>query len=164
MAALLQAMYTDNVVFMGGGEARVRLYEVISGIIQGCTGSGCLFTWALDPHLFRIDSDIGPRGESRACADDIALAAGCLEMLKPMATAYKEIEKLTLLEIKAKKCVLIPCRERVSEALTRRWKKWLHENTPLWQEFRIPDCGKYLGVVLGPGAKDAQWQAASAKY
>ena len=43
-------------------------------------------------------------------------------------------------------------------------RKWLARFAPGWESFQISSRAKYLGLMLGPEAAQAQWRAAVAKY
>ena len=77
---------------------------------------------------------------------------------------YRLIQRLTLLQVKPKKCVIIPTRDVVTPELRENIREWLRRWIPAWSEFAIEGRGKLLGVVIGPSAGGFQWLAAEAKY
>ena len=161
---LLKGVYFDNVAFTRDGAGLVELYAILSGILQGCPGSGHIFTWCLDPFLFCLEATIGQRGIVRACADDVSLAMRCIRDLVKVEEIYRCIARLTLLQVKPRKCVIIPTREALTPALRRAIREWLKRVIPAWASFAVEKRGKLLGVVLGPSAGEIQWQSVEAKY
>ena len=161
---LLKAVYHANVAYTRDGQDLIELYEILSGILQGCPGSGTIFTWCLDPFLFCILDGLGKDGLVRACAGDVSVAVKSLRTSAKVEGTYRLIQRLTLLQVKPKKCVIIPTRDVVTPELRENIREWLRRWIPAWSEFAIEGRGKLLGVVIGPSAGGFQWLAAEAKY
>ena len=60
---LLKGVYFENVAYTRDGEELVELYAILSGILQGCPGSGHIFTWCLDPFFILPGGHAGTAGD-----------------------------------------------------------------------------------------------------
>jgi hypothetical protein len=73
-------------------------------------------------------------------------------------------ELLAGLTLKPPKCVIVPISTGLNEEVIKQIKLWLRNNIPKWEHFKIQAHGKYLGIVMGPQAKDAQWRKPVSEY
>ena len=48
-------------------------------------------------------------------------------------------------------------------AVAEEVRCWLRSHLPEWASFQVRDHARYLGALMGPGAKDNIWSAALAK-
>ena len=98
------AIYCANIALYRAVADEAVLYEISSGVLQGCPGSGTVYTVATDFILNAISAvtDKVQRGIFRACADDVALALPSLCALIPVHNIYEEAESLTHLVLKPK--------------------------------------------------------------
>jgi hypothetical protein len=60
--------------------------------------------------------------------------------------------------------VIVPTSTGLNEEVIKQIKLWLRNNIPKWEHFKIQAHGKYLGIVMGPQAKDAQWRKPISEY
>ena len=67
--AYFVALYTNNRVFCNIDSIVIWLFDVLSGVLQGCPASGSLFVIAINPCLYLIDDVIGPRDVVDPSAD-----------------------------------------------------------------------------------------------
>eukprot|EP00959_Pyramimonas_sp_CCMP1952_P262345 5485714-Pyramimonas_sp.AAC.1 len=156
-----------NVMCFGALAGQVlELFLVTSGIIQGCPGSGSLFSLAVDPFLqkFRAVTDACNKGRTRACADDIGMTIRDLRHLRRIHTVFKEAEAIARLKLKPAKCVLVPLGSVLTDILATRIKNWLRLNIPDWSDFRVAPLAKYLGLWIGPSADYDSWASPQLKY
>ena len=159
---LILGIYSDNRAFHKGSDE--PLYIIISGILQGCPMSGTIFAWCLNPCLNNMVRAVQGNGLVRACADDIALVLRSLRFIIVIAAVYRVIGELTLMQVKPKKCVIIPVAVALSPEVKDCIQLWLARKVPEWKKFRIEGSGKYLGAWLGPASADKRWGSVEAKF
>ena len=142
------------------------LFDVCSGVLQGCPLSALLFNFAIDPILwvFAKVKDRKPMFHTFACADDIAASISELRFLKTLANIFSRFQPISGLTLQSVKCVLILTSVVASPTNIASIRTWLRLNIPEWENMSIANHGKYLGVVLGPRANKYQWVEAIAKY
>ena len=83
------------------------LYEVLSGVLQGCPVSGSLFVIAIKPCLIMINQKVEPNDLCRTFADDIATVTCRIDTLVKIAKVFEVIKRVSNLAVKANKCVII---------------------------------------------------------
>ena len=90
--------------------AGIFLFQVLSGVLQGCPLSGSIFALAADGFLRRLRRILscGGHGVLRACADDIAVALGCIRPMAELCRAFAHFEQLSGLALKPAKCIILP--------------------------------------------------------
>jgi hypothetical protein len=152
----LKALYKDGFATINLNGKRWRRFPILSGIRQGCPASGTLFALAIDPCLRYLISKIGPeRGIMNAYADDIAAVLRDLfDSLKIIDDSFKTIGRATSLHLHPGKVLIIPL-WKYKEADIRRQIKLI---APRLAKAGIEDCGKLLGIFVGPGAEALQWR------
>ena len=155
-------MYAQNRVFFG--PSSTLLYTIVSGVLQGCPGSGSLFSIALDPCLRRLASIVFGPGIARACADDVGVVLASLRLLRPLAAAYQIIQTLTGLALKPRKCIIVPCAFLATDEVKASIKRWLEKRIPQWRDFQVASAAKFLGAWIGPGSGTSFWSTAAEKY
>ena len=155
-------------------------------ILQGCPLSGLLFAACMDPflkHIERVTSGstriatpqfaYAPHHMAhthipicivRACADDVGASMGNISSLVSLHACYSEMQVVSGLRLKPKKCVIIPLAAKFHTALIAQYRSWLAAHIPEWEHFTIAPHGKYLGFMLGPDAGTAQWEGPKHKY
>ncbi len=99
----------------------------------------------------------------RACADDLGAALRKLSILKVLYPIFMLALAAAGLNLKPKKCILVPLIPLTPSTL-KHIKAWLLRHLPAWKDFNIRDSGKYLGFFLGPAANASQWFAPLNKY
>ena len=67
---------------------------------------------------------------------------------------FTELEAVSCLRLNLEKCVLIPLGDRTHHAVRASLSEWC----PAWTAMHIADCGKYLGMVIGPGKGFSSWR------
>ena len=63
------------------GGATHWLFDIYSGVLQGCPLSGLLFVCCMDPITRALAARITGRGSATACADDLAVALSSIAHL-----------------------------------------------------------------------------------
>jgi hypothetical protein len=160
--AVLAQLYTGCVMNIVFGVVQGFSFEVQAGIKQGCPASGSLFALALDPFLRMMLQTLPVKlTVAVAFADDLAavllhLHRG-LRLLYPLFTL---LFKATGLAINPKKTVIVPLGSSSPFSI----KRFLHDAIPAWAAITVDDCGKLLGVWVGPGAAARRWRDATDKF
>ena len=71
MLLFFRALYPNNRCFAVYGGVKHFLYEIRSGILQGCPASGSIFVLAIDPFLRMLRTELDS-SRTKAFADDLA--------------------------------------------------------------------------------------------
>ena len=87
-----------------------------------------------------------------------------LRYLKQVFKILDMFERVSVLTLRAPKCVLLTLSAVVSELNISVVKRWLQTERPQWAHFKIAPYGKYLGLYIGPGAGVMQWVAPLEKF
>ena len=184
--ALVKNMYTCNSALYFNGTETICLFHIVTGVLQGCPLSGLLFAACMDPFLRHIEKVTSgntsiatpqfayaphfmahthiPKCIVRACADDVGASMSSIFCLLSLHICYNEMQHVSGLRLKPKKCVIIPLAEKFHTALIALYRSWLAIHIPEWEHFSIVPHGKYLGFMLGPDAGTAQWEGPKNKY
>jgi hypothetical protein len=152
-----KALYVDNACYACLDGDVIFLYNILSGIIQGCPASGTIVVMVADPFLRSLKNDI--KGSvSRAYADDIGTLIDQLLKLRPLHSSFKLFERISGLALKPTKCVIIPLGKPPTISFFEAVKEFLREQVPEWTTFDVRDSAEYLGMILGPGGgNNASW-------
>jgi hypothetical protein len=142
-----------------GQDGFTFMYWVISGVLQGCPLSGLVFVAVIDPLLWRCtalleDKDLGV---VRACADDIAAVVGNIRDLKIIADSFDLGAAACGLNVKVRKCWVVPIGRRFNISLADIYRKWLIDHIPAWATFNIGPNLELLGHIVGPNSHDLSW-------
>jgi hypothetical protein len=153
----LKALYADCSATIVLGGRRLRTIHMLSGIRQGCPASGTLFALVIDPCLRYLISKVGPeRGIVNAYADDIAaVLRDMFETIGLIDLIFKLIGRATSLHLHPGKVQIIPLWKYDAEDIRGQ----IRLLAPRLAEAKIQDCGKLLGIFVGPGAAAVQWRA-----
>ena len=137
--------------------------EVKSGVRQGCPLSGLLFAICADVLLTKMREVLCNEDEiGRAFADDTAAVVNdYIKTIPVLARLFEEYEQISGLALNIKKTVFIPLWPHNSECGLRNL---IRELCPAWRNVKIASKAKYLGFVIGPGARDDSWEAPTTKY
>ena len=163
---VVKGMYTNVDAFAVNDEQVIFLFKVLSGVLTGCTMSGMLFNFAMDPFLWAVGSWVCnvEIGRALACADDIGAALSQLSYLIKMRGLFKVFELASGLSLHPGKCVLVLTTVAANEHNCNLIRAWLRTNIPDWADFKICNQGQYLGVALGPLSSSQMWAGPIAKY
>ena len=157
----MQQLYKDNLHFIRFAGCTKRAFLVLAGVKQGCPLSGLLFVIVCDSLLRALCKQIRLPGVIGAFADDIAIVTSQVWLVLPgLRRLFKMLAKISCLNLKMKKCVLVP----LWEYQLRNVQALLTEIVPSWANMQIASYAKYLGFFIGPGARDLSWNAPAQKY
>ena len=125
-----------------------------------------LFALVIDPFLRCMKATIQDNGlaQVRACADDVGAALKNIGVLRLFEPIFQTAAETANLQLKPKKCVVVPTSTIVDATLRTNIERWLCAHLPKWKSFNIASRGKYLGFHLGPTSAAMQWVAPSAKW
>ena len=139
-------------------------FHIKSGIKQGCPLSGTLFALALDAFIRLILSRIErPRDTLTAFADDLALVCGNMKKHLPTVMSFfTQFGRASGLNLNLAKCMYIVSRD--SKDKVEETQAWLQNCLHGGAEIHVNTCGKYLGIIVGPGAYSSSWDAPLVKY
>jgi exonuclease III len=151
----IKALYVNNLHFVKGSFGLQFAFVAFSGVRQGCPLSSVLFVLVTDCIFTALSQSTGPRDFLRGYADDIGMIIRNLWESGPeISQMFLRIGRISRLELNGKKCILIPLWSvPVEENIRAR----LAEIIPDWSIFSIKPFGKYLGFLIGPGAKNQEW-------
>ena len=102
-----QTLYSNNKFFYRSEGKAKLLYEILSGIIQGCPLSGSICVIVVDPFL-RLFKKSLLDSTNCAFADDIATIIQKLDDLQTLKANFDLFKDISGLDPKIKKCCLIP--------------------------------------------------------
>ena len=74
------------------------------------------------------------------------------------------LEKISGLSLQPKKTIFIPTTIPFTQDVATFLREWLSQELPAWAQVEIAECGKYLGIFVGPGAAKFQWDLPLAKF
>lgn len=105
---LTKAVYTSVTAL--SADTRDQLFQILSGILQGCPLSGTLFIIAVNPIFVALGKLSPDQSEMvlTACADDVGIALKTLELAPQIASIFDRVGALSALTLKAEKCVIVP--------------------------------------------------------
>lgn len=142
------------------------LFQVLSGVLQGCPLSSTLFTLAIDPLLWIFSQTIvrNQIGVVCACADDIAIALHNMSTLKMVSDIFNLFSNVSGLTLAPHKCILILVSAEANPHNIAVVQQWLAQNVPGWSSMAIDNVGVYLGFALGPKGGSSVWSSALKKF
>ena len=76
----IKKLYSGNKAYCHAGGVLVFLFDILSGVLQGCPLSGTLFVLVIDPLLLAFKAKLSST-IVRTCADDIGMALRRLDEL-----------------------------------------------------------------------------------
>ena len=154
------ALYQNNYCDIALQGARCRGFELTRGVRQGCPLSPLLFTVASDLLLCRIRR-LAPGALERAYADDLVIVVfRALENMPTLHSIFAEYALISGLKLNFQKTVIVPLFDY--DAMDLRAE--ISRRAPAWGAMAIRDKAIYLGLVLGPGAKENSWEAPIRQY
>ena len=159
------SLYRGNQAYLRTGGFELFLFEVISGVLQGCPLSGSLFVMLMDPLLFSFQHFVVSQGLGNvyACADDIGMSLLRANTLHIVHKLFEQVRKASGLTLKPRKCIVIILVE-LERAYEDGLCEWIGSIIPAWSNFKVQRYGKYLGFYLGPEASDQMWIAPIHKF
>ena len=163
---LIEMLYYNCCAYSSGLGTGELLFNVGAGVRTGCPLSATLFVLAFNPilDLFAFLAD-GPK-ISKTCvaADDVGAVLKKLEGLKIFHAIFQLAARVSNMHLKPSKCYIIISVCNLSPSLLAAVRCWLVSNIPLWADFKIVSCAKYLGVFLGRGGIVKSFEAPTIKY
>ena len=158
------ALYTDNKCYAVLGGVKRFLYNIFSGILQGCPASGSLFVLAIDPLLRMFKAKLED-GRTKAVADDLAMMLPKLIQIQTAWECFERFHSITGLALKPKKCKLIPLGARTTPERCKEVESYVVEQVPDRRDFEVTDSSEYLGFRVGhAGGTLASWAKPLVKY
>ena len=100
----------------------------------------------------------------RVCADDLGASLRRLSALLILLPIFRVIRLATGLDLKPRKCVLIPSGQSCSIQLIAFVRGWLVQHIPQCSEFKVVSSARYLGFFLGPDSACHQWVVPVSKW
>ena len=165
-ADLIGSIYHFNIALAAVGGAFTPLLFIFSGVLQGCPLSGFLFAMGIDPFLAWMYIVLGLPGLAtiRVCAGDLGASLRRLSALLVLFPIFRTIRIVTGLDLKPRKCVLIPTGQSCSILPIAFVRSWLVQHIPQWSRFKVVSSARYLGFFLGPGSNCHQWIVPVSKW
>ena len=82
----ISSMYVDNIAFVNIDGMAFHIYDILSGVHQGCPLSGWLFVFGMNPLVNAFDKliDSSGKGITRVCADDVGTSLSAVEQLESL--------------------------------------------------------------------------------
>ena len=160
----LEALYSDNKVFVNIDGVIICLFNVYCGVLQGWPASGTLFVIAIDPCLRLIAGSLEPPEIVRAFADDIAIVIERLKTLRRIASIFEAMRLASNLAVKPKKCVIISLGKAFSDKLVEEVRRFLAVSIPDWAKFAVKHRVEYLGFFIGSDILKHVWSKAEVKW
>jgi hypothetical protein len=154
-------LYSHCIAYLMLGGALVGSLPICSGIKQGCPLSGSIFALAIDPLIRRIlAASVLNSIRITAFADDIAIVVANIFLQLPDIMAIFALwGAVSALMLNSTKTAILPLWP-FDGAMLRRW---LRNSVQALAGCIIGDYAKYLGVLLGPGAANRQWDPVASK-
>ena len=146
----IKALYDNNDHYINFNGIFKYAFCVYSGVRQGCPLSSTIFILATDC-LNRYISMLHSNDLFNAFADDTAIMVfNVWNIAEQLAEVFDDIELMACLAFNFKKCVLIPLWNGNCDLI----KNCLAFLVPQWAHFCVQFSAKYLGLFIGPGARD----------
>jgi hypothetical protein len=153
---VIKLFYINNEHILKIGGCQVQGIIARSGVRQGCPLSGIIFAIIVDVLVRRINLLLQQDESVGAFADDIAVVVKNLWVSMPaLQNLFSEFHAISGLALNVQKTVAIPLWKICSH---RNLRMLLRESCPAWANISIQDQGKYLGFMVGPGAKGESWK------
>ena len=160
----IKSLYTNNKFFYRGDGKTKMLYEILSGIIEGCPLLGSIFDIVVDPSL-RLLKKSRPNSTNRTFADDIGTIIQKLDDLKTLKSYLDLFNDISGLDFKIKKCCLIPLGHDPTAKWMKQVSKMIAKIVANWVNFIVALSAEYLGIIIGPkGGAIASWEKTLLKY
>ena len=159
----IKRLYKGNRAFGECNGLLSFMFEILTGVLQGCPLSGTLFVLAIDPLLWMFRIQINS-AVVRACADDVGVALRFLKQLRILYDIFEKYAKATNLKLKPGKCIIIPTTCMLDEESLSLLRSFLEQEVPQWAAMKIQGTAKYLGAFIGPRAGTQFWKAAIQKF
>ncbi len=148
----------------GGAGKWNHQFHTKSGVLQGSPLSGALFVTILDPFLKFMQNALDTHGGTvRACADDVAAVVLTGSGLTEVHRVFMQAKEIANLSLNTDKGRIIPIGAKNLPDATNVFKEWCRTNLPEFSSTPVAREGKYLGLLVGPGAGYASWRNATSK-
>ena len=162
----IERLYTKCTHYIRHRGMRYKVFDIRSGILQGCPMSGSLFCLALDPFLRLILSrfpynTLWPTTMLTAYLDDMAMAlAQVFSQLPLLLDLFDYFSAGAGPKLNYTKCIIIPLWTYILSAACEK----LHRVIPRTRTLLVKLAAKFLGVMMGPLAHLTAWSAPFLKY
>jgi hypothetical protein len=157
----IRQLYFDCSAMLLFNGSELGFISLCSGIKQGCPLSGSLFALAIDPLIrYLLHTSVLGSICITAFADDIAIVvANLFTMLPGILASFRRWALASSLCLNSTKSAIIPLWTYDSAMIWR----WLRVVAPDFAACSICSSAKYLGIFVGPGADDLQWDSVQHK-
>eukprot|EP00959_Pyramimonas_sp_CCMP1952_P437106 9151826-Pyramimonas_sp.AAC.1 len=143
----INALAAGALSHLSVGSEVVPMFDITSGVPQGCPLSGSLWALGFDPllrHLVRPfpskeDASLG------ACADDVGVVLNDIMLMPRLSNTFQHAKKLAGLLLQTAKCVVVPLAVECTEAEITRYAAIISNLVPEWSDVKIAGYAKYLG-------------------
>ena len=123
------------------------LFELASGVQQGCPLAGVLFVLSFDPCVRWLSQTLEGIGVPLACADDVLVILKQVRAMSFVQHIFDNLKTATGLMLSPTKCIGVPLWGACSPHVIELLRSDLRLYAPFFR--RVPDCGKY-GLPRGP--------------
>ena len=129
-----------------------------SGIRQGCPLSPMLFAVVMDVLLRAIPGALDKEAHHWVFADDVGVVmSSAVDQLPALQRLLDRFGKISGMEMNVAKTVLLPLWPDSAEEHRRS----VTESVPAWNDIQIATSAIYLGVRIGPGKEEREWETAA---
>ena len=155
----IELLYINSIAMVRFGGSKQYEIHLDQGIKQGCPLSGTLWALLFDPIVRFIAFKVMYKSSRlSAYADDLAVVLHCLWRGLPLlAAAFGTVSAAATLELNVDKTILVPLFIMPFANIATK----LAELCPGYEQVKIQLMAKYLGVMIGPIAKEYAWDACS---
>ena len=155
---VIQRLYQDGHCEISVGGGLWPGFPMESGIRQGCPLSPMLFAVVMDVLLRAIPGELARETYHWAFADDVGVVmSNVAHQLPALQRLLDRFGRISGMEVNVAKTVLIPLWPSSAE----EHRAAVTSAVPAWHDIQIDTSAIYLGVRIGPGKEDREWETAA---
>ena len=125
LVTLLQVIHWSTWALTIVDGVAMYMFELLSGVIQGCPLAGTSFVLQFNPFLRFLGSMLQAPDRMYACADDLLLLLARLSSMVSVARAFALLRAATALKLNLAKCILVPLWRLCSPHVVELVREWL---------------------------------------